>query len=150
MPLDVVEFAQRVDAHVERLRGGDNDHHDAIADDDDHGSADHHHDDRGRVRAALDHNDINHDYEQHDDDHSRPELPVYVSDVLRLGGPVLHPHDVRGWRTDAVDPVHDDDEQHDHDDAIVRLRDDDHEHDDGPAGMYGRVYVGRRAKRAGF
>lgn len=98
------------------------------------------------MRAALDDDDINHDHEQHDDlDHSRPELPVHVPDILRLGGWGVYPHHVRGWRTYALDPVHDDDEQHDHDDAIVRLRDDDHEHDDGPARMHGRVYMGRRA-----
>lgn len=150
MSVDVVKLTQRVDAHVERLRGGDNNHDNAIADDDDHGSADDHHHNRRRVRAALDDDDIDHDHEQHDDDHSRPELPVYVPDVLRLGGWVVYPHDVRGWRTNSVDPVHDDDEQHDHDNPVVRLRDDDHEHDDGPAGMHGRLYVGRRAERPGL
>ena len=57
----------------------------------------------------------------------------------------MYSHDVCGWRTDSLDPVYDDDEQHDDDNPVVRLRDDDHEHDDGPARLYGRVHMGRRA-----
>lgn len=140
--VDVVKLAQRVDAHVEQLRGSYNDHHDAVPDDDDHGSAADYDHNRRRVRAALDDDDIDHDHEQHDDDHSRPELPVYVPGVLRLGRWGVYPHDLRGWRTDASDPVHDDDEQHDHDHAIMRLRDNHHEHDNGPARMHGRLHVG--------
>ena len=145
VPLDVVEFAQRVDAHVERMRGGDNDHHDAIADDDDHGSADDHHHNRRRVRAAIDDDDSDHDHEQHNHDDGRARLPVQLPGVLRLGRWGLYSHDVRGRRTDALNPVHDDDEQYDEHDAIMRLRDDDHKHDDGRSRLHGRVYVGRRA-----
>lgn len=145
VPMDVVKLAQRVDAHVERLCGSDSDHHDAVPDDDDHGSADDHHHNRRRVRAALDDDDIDHDHEQHDDDDGGAGMPMRLSGVLRLGGWGVYSHDVRGWRTDALNPVHDDDEQHDDHDAIMRLRDDDHEHDDGRARLHGRVYVGRRA-----
>lgn len=145
MSVDVVKLAQRVDAHVEQLRGGHDYHHDGLADDHDHGSADHHDDDGGRLRAALDDDDLDDDHKQHDDDDSRARLPVQLPGVLRLGRWRLYSHDVRGRRTDAINPVHNDDEQHDHDHAVMRLRDNHHEHDNSSARLHGRLHVGGSA-----
>lgn len=47
--------------------------------------------------------------------------------------------------------MHDHDQQHDHDNPVVRLRDDDDEHDNSAARLHWRVHVGRGAasKRVG-
>lgn len=61
----------------------------------------------------------------------------------------MYSDDVRGWCAGSSDSVHDHDQQHDHDDPVVRLRDDNHQHDDGTARLHRRVYMGRGAEPAG-
>lgn len=70
--VDVVELAQRVDAHHERMRGGDNDHDDAFADHYHDSRADYHNDDRGCVRSARDDDHLDYHHEQHDHDDGGP------------------------------------------------------------------------------